>query len=294
MQHIPFRGSKLTQVLKDSFVGGSTRTVMIACVAPNLSNCEHTLNTLRYADRVKDRNGGGEMGMEGEDSYNGGGGDGYSDRPVTAPMGFGVGAGVGVGVGMGMGRERRSSSNSNSIPKTRRSLDGGGRLSEVLNRRSADFDEGENNKNNNNNKTKSDSEKNAAAAIKIRDNIIRRRSLKENSSNSSNNNNNNNTTTTTTNNNNKLTENPPPPPPPPPPNTQLDKKQAAKNLVAAHRSIMTIMLSMVKKEMTSVNEADRDRDTIETYLDNLELMQEKKSNLLGNLAELIQVLKESK
>uniref|UniRef100_M8B8I3 Kinesin-like protein n=1 Tax=Aegilops tauschii TaxID=37682 RepID=M8B8I3_AEGTA len=32
--HIPFRGSKLTEVLRDSFVG----------------SCEHTLNTLRYAD----------------------------------------------------------------------------------------------------------------------------------------------------------------------------------------------------------------------------------------------------
>lgn len=55
-QHIPFRGSKLTQVLKESFVGENCKAVMIACVAPNLSNCEHTLNTLRYADRVKERN----------------------------------------------------------------------------------------------------------------------------------------------------------------------------------------------------------------------------------------------
>jgi len=56
MAHIPFRGSKLTQVLKESFVGENSCSVMIACVAPNLSNCEHTLNTLRYADRVKERN----------------------------------------------------------------------------------------------------------------------------------------------------------------------------------------------------------------------------------------------
>lgn len=50
--HIPFRGSKLTEVLRDSFVGNS-RTVMISCISPNTGSCEHTLNTLRYADRVK-------------------------------------------------------------------------------------------------------------------------------------------------------------------------------------------------------------------------------------------------
>ncbi|KAL9323093.1 hypothetical protein ACSQ67_011146 [Phaseolus vulgaris] len=50
--HIPFRGSKLTEVLRDSFVGNS-RTVMISCISPSTGSCEHTLNTLRYADRVK-------------------------------------------------------------------------------------------------------------------------------------------------------------------------------------------------------------------------------------------------
>ncbi|KAF5932116.1 hypothetical protein HYC85_028287 [Camellia sinensis] len=48
--HIPFRGSKLTEVLRDSFVGDS-RTVMISCISPTSGSCEHTLNTLRYADR---------------------------------------------------------------------------------------------------------------------------------------------------------------------------------------------------------------------------------------------------
>lgn len=51
--HKPFRGSKLTMVLKDSLVG-RCKTVMIGNISPTLGSCEHTLNTLRYADRVKE------------------------------------------------------------------------------------------------------------------------------------------------------------------------------------------------------------------------------------------------
>lgn len=51
--HKPFRGSKLTLVLRDSFIGNCL-TLMIANISPCLSCSEHTLNTLRYADRVKE------------------------------------------------------------------------------------------------------------------------------------------------------------------------------------------------------------------------------------------------
>lgn len=52
--HTPFRGSKLTQVLKASFVGrAKCRTVMIANISPASLNVEHTLNTLRYSQRVR-------------------------------------------------------------------------------------------------------------------------------------------------------------------------------------------------------------------------------------------------
>lgn len=56
--HLPFRGSKLTQVLRDSFVGSNSKTCMIAMISPGVNSCENTLNTLRYADRVKELGGG--------------------------------------------------------------------------------------------------------------------------------------------------------------------------------------------------------------------------------------------
>jgi len=52
-KHTPFRGSKLTLVLKDSFTG-NCKTLMIGNISPSSAACEHTLNTLRYADRVKE------------------------------------------------------------------------------------------------------------------------------------------------------------------------------------------------------------------------------------------------
>jgi kinesin family protein 2/24 len=55
--HVPFRASKLTMVLRDSFLNKtSSKIVMIACINPGSSSSDHTLNTLRYADRLKTNN----------------------------------------------------------------------------------------------------------------------------------------------------------------------------------------------------------------------------------------------
>ena len=53
--HVPYRASKLTLVLKDSFVNKKSKTVMIVNVSPAASSADHTLNTLRYADRIKEK-----------------------------------------------------------------------------------------------------------------------------------------------------------------------------------------------------------------------------------------------
>ncbi|PVH93477.1 kinesin [Periconia macrospinosa] len=50
--HIPYRNSKLTRLLKFS-LGGNCRTVMIVCVSPSSAHFDETQNTLRYANRAK-------------------------------------------------------------------------------------------------------------------------------------------------------------------------------------------------------------------------------------------------
>ncbi|KAM6403468.1 LOW QUALITY PROTEIN: kinesin-like protein KIF2B [Rhynochetos jubatus] len=50
----PFRSSKLTQVLRDSFMGENAFTCMIATVAPGMRSCKNTLNILPYVNCVKE------------------------------------------------------------------------------------------------------------------------------------------------------------------------------------------------------------------------------------------------
>ena len=55
--HVPFRNSKLTLVLRDSFLGKANlcKIIMISCISPSNHSSNHTINTLRYADRLKEK-----------------------------------------------------------------------------------------------------------------------------------------------------------------------------------------------------------------------------------------------
>jgi kinesin family member 2/24 len=105
--HVSFRASKLTQVLKASFTSKKAMTVMVAAVSPAADSADHTINTLRYADRVKEKAGGntkvvlpidheqrakngeqldmddGDDGQDGSGGGGGGGGDNGDDEPHT-------------------------------------------------------------------------------------------------------------------------------------------------------------------------------------------------------------------
>lgn len=52
VRHVPYRESKLTMMLKDSFTGQSI-TSMICCVSPSETNTEETLSTLNYSSFAK-------------------------------------------------------------------------------------------------------------------------------------------------------------------------------------------------------------------------------------------------
>lgn len=51
--HVPYRDSKLTRLLKFS-LGGNCKTVMIVCISPSSQHYDETLNTLKYANRAKE------------------------------------------------------------------------------------------------------------------------------------------------------------------------------------------------------------------------------------------------
>ncbi|KAI8896766.1 P-loop containing nucleoside triphosphate hydrolase protein [Globomyces pollinis-pini] len=53
INHVPFRNSKLTRLLKHS-LSGNCKVVMIANVSPAIQHSEETHNTLKYANRAKD------------------------------------------------------------------------------------------------------------------------------------------------------------------------------------------------------------------------------------------------
>lgn len=52
LTHIPYRDSKLTQLLQDS-LGGNTKTFMVANIGPTDYNREETISTLKYAYGAK-------------------------------------------------------------------------------------------------------------------------------------------------------------------------------------------------------------------------------------------------
>jgi len=52
-QHVPYRDSKLTFILRDSLGGNSKTTLIVAC-SPSILDAEETLSTLRFAQRAKE------------------------------------------------------------------------------------------------------------------------------------------------------------------------------------------------------------------------------------------------
>jgi hypothetical protein len=50
--HIPFRESKLTRLLQDSF-GGGTKTLFVATISPSTLFMHESISTLKLAERAK-------------------------------------------------------------------------------------------------------------------------------------------------------------------------------------------------------------------------------------------------
>ena len=50
--HIPYRNSPLTKILKTS-LGGNSRTAIILCITPSMRHAEQTTSTLRFGQNAK-------------------------------------------------------------------------------------------------------------------------------------------------------------------------------------------------------------------------------------------------
>lgn len=50
--HVPFRNSRLTQVLQDS-LGGSSKVLLVCCVSPEIEYASETISTLTFAQRAE-------------------------------------------------------------------------------------------------------------------------------------------------------------------------------------------------------------------------------------------------
>ncbi|KAL7542125.1 hypothetical protein ACHAXR_011523 [Thalassiosira sp. AJA248-18] len=250
LKRIPFRGSKLTQVLKESFVGKNSRTVMVSCVAPNMKNCDHTLNTLRYADRVKERDpqtGKLSASVAANSQIKRDQADDIvrvklPPRPLTAPA-----------ASFRIERDEDESSDDDDIPPPPsneelllHSLDEVTFVEEeeyVDNAEEksgySEFDYGKN--------VDSDENDSLEEALKSNDGhestatISRPKALKDN--------------------------------------------PAAQTLVARHKSINTQLLQMLQLEMSLVNTHDSNRDNIEDYLKELENLSDQQLSLLSALRE---------
>ncbi len=55
--YVPFRQSKLTMLLRDSFTRQNVATAVIVTLSPLAADTQHTLSTCRFAARIKDRGG---------------------------------------------------------------------------------------------------------------------------------------------------------------------------------------------------------------------------------------------
>lgn len=58
-------------VLRDSFIANDkVKIVMLTCICPGMSSANHTLNSLRYAERLKEKSQGGQ-GASGSKGFKG-------------------------------------------------------------------------------------------------------------------------------------------------------------------------------------------------------------------------------